>query len=152
MTPEKQMRTLHPFLSLCFKTIPHKMRASDFNWRAEPCLHLRYDPNKKSFMLLSLPDLHLTDSVEIKHVGMTFPLRATHYRTRQLDEFLRPAEDQSVYGNMHGPRNIMRRHWPAPQATTHYRGTGAVNTCAGAHARRARRHAHKGLHTLQARP
>jgi hypothetical protein len=120
MTPEKQMRTLHPLLGLCFKTIPHKERGSDFNWRAHPCLHLRYDSDMKSFMLLSLPELHLTDSVEVRHVGMTFPLRATHYRTSQLDEFMRPAEDQGVYDNMHGPGNILRRHRlaPRPDSTT----------------------------------
>ena len=47
--------------------------------RALPAMHLRYDPNKKSFMLFSLPDLHLTDSVGIKHVGMTFPLACEQY-------------------------------------------------------------------------
>ena len=115
MTEEQEARTQHPFLCLCFKTVPHKERGSNFDWRANPCLHLVYDTDKKSYMLFTLPELHLTDSVEVRHMDMTFPLRMRNYRTRQLDAFLRPAEEQGVFDLLHGPRNILRRHAPAPQ-------------------------------------
>ena len=62
ITEKQEARTQHPFLCLCFKTVPHKMRGSDFNWRAHPCLHLTYDTDKKSYMLLTLPHLQRQDT------------------------------------------------------------------------------------------
>jgi hypothetical protein len=59
-------------------------------------------------MLLTLPDLTLTYSVEVKFVTGSFPLRVTNHLSNQLDAFLRPSEEES-YSKVHGPTNILRR-------------------------------------------
>ena len=121
MTPEKALRTLHPFLCLAFKTVPMADRGADFNPRANPCLHLRYDPNKKSYAMLTIPGLHLTHSVEARHVPMCYPLRTTDHLANQLDTFLRPTVEDNLYSQVHGPANMLRRHRlaaPAVDSTT----------------------------------
>ena len=62
VTIEKEMRAHWPFLCLVFKTKPKPQLASNFNARAEPCVYLIYDTTRKSFALLTLPDLFVTYS------------------------------------------------------------------------------------------
>ena len=109
MTLAKSMRTLHPFLSLAFKTVPMAERGANFNPRADPCVVLRYDPLKKAYALFTLPNLYLTHSVEIAVVAMCFPLRVTDHLTNQLDTFLRPTVEDKLYAHIHGPGNMLRR-------------------------------------------
>ena len=63
---------------------------ADFNPRADPCVLLRYNPLRKEYALLTVPNLHLTHSVEVAVVAMCFPLRVTDHLTNQLATFLRP--------------------------------------------------------------
>ena len=108
MTREKEMRTLKPFLCLCFKTVPKAQRGSNFNPRAEPCVHLRYVPEKKAYALLTIPNLYLTYSIEVRFVTQSFPLRVTDHLANQLDTFLRPTVEDTLYANVHGPGNILQ--------------------------------------------
>ena len=108
MTREKEMRTLKPFLCLCFKTVPKAQRGSNFNPRAEPCVHLRYVPEKKAYALLTIPNLYLTYSIEVRFVTQSFPLRVTDHLANQLDTFLRPTIEDTLYANVHGPGNILQ--------------------------------------------
>ena len=109
MTLDKEMRTHKPFLCLSFKTIPKQQRGSNFNPRADPCVYLLYDPAKKAYALLTIPNLYLTYSVEVRFVTQSFPLRVTNYLANQLDTFLRPTVEDTLYSNIHGPGNPMRR-------------------------------------------
>ena len=116
MTMEKSMRALYPFLSLAFKTVPPAMRAADFNPRADPCVILRYVSTKKAFAMLTIPNLYLTHSVEVRVIPMCFPLRVTNHLTNQLDTFLRPTVEDNIYNHIHGPGNLLRRQRLASQA------------------------------------
>jgi hypothetical protein len=121
MTLEKSMRTLHPFLCLAFKTVPMAERGADFNPRADPCVQLRYDPLRKSYAMLTVPNLYLTHSVEVTVIAMCFPLRVTDHLTNQLDTFLRPSVEDNLYAHIHGPGNMLRRRplaSPAIDSTT----------------------------------
>lgn len=110
MTAEKEMRTHRPFLCLAFKTTPNAERASNFHPRAEPCVYLRYDPSKKAYALLTIPNLYLTYSVEVRFVSQAFPLRVTNHLSNQLSTFLRPSTEDNLYSSIHGPARMMRHH------------------------------------------
>ena len=116
MTAQKALRTLHPFLCLAFKTVPMADRGADFNPRANPCVLLHYDTNKKSYALLTIPDLALTHSIEAHFVPLCFPLRNTNKLSTQLDAFLGPTAEADSYSNIHGPGNMLRRHAAGQQA------------------------------------
>jgi hypothetical protein len=116
VTAEKLMRTHKPLLCLCFKTVPMKMRGSNFDPHAGPCLHLVYDKTRKSYALLTIPNLYLTWSVEVRHLTSVFPLRVTNHLTNQLDTFMRPTLEDDAYASLHGPGNLMRRHRPSVQS------------------------------------
>ena len=109
MTPLKEMRTHRPFLCLCFKTKPPPERGSNFNPRADPCVYLRYVSQRKAFALLTIPDLLVTWSVEVRFVPQAFPLRVTNHLSNQLDTFLRPSIEDQLYSSIHGPANMLRR-------------------------------------------
>ena len=108
-TKEQELRRHRPFLCLAMMTVPNVHQRSDFKPRAEPCVLMRYDRTRKSFILLSVPNLYLKYSVEVKFVAMVFPLRVTNMLSRQLDTFLRPTAEDEVYADIHGPANILRR-------------------------------------------
>jgi hypothetical protein len=110
MTAQKALRTLHPFLCLAFKTVPMADRGADFDPRANPCVLLHYDTNRKAYALLTIPDLALTHSVEARFVPLCFPLRNTNKLSTQLDAFLHPTAEADLYSNIHGPGNVLRRH------------------------------------------
>jgi hypothetical protein len=116
VTQAKEMRTHKPFLSLAFKTKPKPELGSNFNPRAEPCVFLIYVPAKKAYAMLTIPNLYLTYSIEIRSVTGTFPLRVTDYLTNQLDTFLRPSVEDDLYSSIHGPSNVLRRQPMTGQA------------------------------------
>ena len=105
-----EMRTQKPFLCLAFKMVPLVMRSADFEQRANPCIYLQYVSLKKSYALLTIPDLSLTWSVQCDFKTMVFPLRATDRLSSQLDIFMRPSAQSVAYSDIHGPGNLMRRH------------------------------------------
>ena len=109
MTREKEMRTLKPFLCLAFRTVPKAQRASNFNPRANACVHLRWVPEKKAYALLTIPNLYLVYSIEVRFVTQSFPLRVTNHLMNQLDTFLRPTIEDTLYASIHGPGNVMQR-------------------------------------------
>jgi hypothetical protein len=103
---DKARRALQPFLCLSFKTGPPAMRQCDMSARAEPCVNLCYVSERKSFALLTLPDLHLTYSVEVKFVPDTFPLRALDPPSMRLSDALTPRAEAALR-IIHGPNGIM---------------------------------------------
>ena len=109
MTVLKSMRTHRPFLSLCFKTKPANERGTNFNPRSDPCLVLGYVKSRKSFALLTIPNLYLTFSVEVRFVSQVFPLRVTNVLSSQISAFLRPAPDSKSYSAVHGPGGLLNR-------------------------------------------
>ena len=109
VTEEKELRTLKPFLCLCFKTVPKAKRGANFNPRANPCVNLRYVPERKAYALLTIPNLYLVWSIEVRFVPGCFPLRVTDHLMNQIDTFLRPTVEDTMYASVHGPGNIMRR-------------------------------------------
>ena len=121
MTREKEMRTLKPFLCLAFRTVPKAQRGSNFNPRSNACVHLRWVPEKKAYALLTVPNLYLIYSIEVRFVTQSFPLRVTNHLMNQLDTFLRPTIEDTLYASVHGPGNIMQRRRlasPAVDPTT----------------------------------
>ena len=110
VTFSKEMRTHWPFLCLCFKTNAKPDLGFNFQLRAEPCVYLRYDTTKKAYALLTIPNLYLTHSVEVRFVAQAFPLRVTNFLSNQLNTFLRPTVEDELYSKIHGPSNILRRH------------------------------------------
>jgi hypothetical protein len=110
MTAEKLMRTHKPLLCLCFKTVPMALRGSDFDPHAGPCLHLLYDKSRKAYALLTIPNLYLTWSVQVRHLTSVFPLRVTNHLTNEIDTFMRPTLEDDTYASLHGPANLLRRH------------------------------------------
>jgi hypothetical protein len=119
VTLAKEMRTHKPFLCLCFKTLPKTERGSNFNPRAQPCIYMCYFPEKKAYALLTLPNLYLTFTVEVRFVTGTFPLRVTDHLANQLDTFLRPSVEDELYSSIHGPSNVLRRQRLAGGALDH---------------------------------
>jgi hypothetical protein len=109
MTLEQELRNHKPFLCLCFKTTPDQYRLKDFGPRAEACVHLRYDPARKAYIVLTLPDLKMFWSLELRFVVDSFPLRSTSPMSRQLDLFVQPTADDLAYSSIHGPANMLRR-------------------------------------------
>lgn len=107
------MRTHKPFLCLAFKTIPEAERRSNFKPRAEPCCYLCYVRERKAYALLTIPNLYLTFSIEVRFVSQAFPLRVTDYLSNQLDTFLRPTVEDQLYASVHGPANVLRRSTPS---------------------------------------
>ena len=115
MTHAKEVRTLKPFLCLAFKTKPKSERGSNFHRRAEPCVHLHYDRTRKSYAMLTLPNLHLTYTLEATFVPQSFPLRVSDYLSNQLYSIQRPSVDDDTYASIHGPANILcRGHLAGP--------------------------------------
>jgi hypothetical protein len=110
VTLAKEMRRHKPFLCLGLRTLPDAQRGSDFNALAEPFVYLRYEPDRKAFALLTLPNLYLKYSIEVRFLTGTFPLRVTDYLTNQMDTFLRPTAEDDIYSSIHGPGNVLRRH------------------------------------------
>ena len=119
MTEAKQMRTMKPFLCLAMKTVLGPGGSANFTERAQMCVHLGYDTTKKAYALLTIPNLYLTYSIEVRHIPMTFPLRATNYLSNQLDSFMMPSVEDSLFSNIHGPGNIVRRRRIAPNGGHH---------------------------------
>ena len=103
------MRRQKPFLSLVMKTIPTTLRKVNFEPRATPCVNLHYDTNKKSWAMLTLPDLILTYAVDFRHVPNVFPLRVSNNLATKLYKFLAPAHEEDGCGPLSGPDNIVRR-------------------------------------------
>ena len=116
MTPEKEMRTPKPFLCLALRTTLGPERRSNFSPRAEPCVHLYYDRSRKAYALLTIPNLHLVHSIEVKHITTVFPMRVTNELSNRLDAFLRPTLDDGQYARVHGPGGLLRRMQPAGAA------------------------------------
>jgi hypothetical protein len=114
MTFEKQLRTMFPFLCLAMKTMIGPDGKADFSQRAQMCVHLYYEDAKKAYKLLTIPNLYLTYSVEVRHISMTFPLRITNYLSSQLDRFTMPSVKDDIYSHIHGPGNILRSRRVAP--------------------------------------
>ena len=110
----KEMRTHRSFLSLCFKTMPKPELGSNFNPRATPCIYLRYDSSKKAYKLLTIPNLYVTHSIEVRFVPQAFPLRVTNHLSNHLDKFLSPNADNQLYSSIHGPDNMLRRQQVGP--------------------------------------
>ena len=75
ITGEKELRVQRPFLCLAIMKLPPPKIGSNFKARAQACLHLMYEPSKKSYAMLTYPDLELVYSVEVRHCPLTFPLR-----------------------------------------------------------------------------
>ncbi len=109
ITAEDEKRNHKPFLSLCFKTTPEAYRLKDFAPRAQPCVVLRYQPDKKAYAVLSLPDMALSYSLELRFVPNSFPLRSTSPMARQLDALVQPTGDELTYASIHGPGNMLLR-------------------------------------------
>jgi hypothetical protein len=109
VTEAGEMRTQKPFLCLAFKTLSEVERGSNFDPRASPCVHLCYVTTRKSYALLTLPDLSLTYTVQARFVPGSFPLRATDHLANQLNTFLRPSVEDDIYSSVHGPANVLRR-------------------------------------------
>jgi hypothetical protein len=109
LTLEQEMRNHKPFMCLCFKTTPDPYRLKDFSPRAEACVHLRYDPARKAYVILSLPHLNMFWSLELRFVADSFPLRSTSPMSRQLDLFVQPTADDLAYSSIHGPANMLRK-------------------------------------------
>ena len=68
-----------------------------------------YDTTRKAYALLTLPDLFVTYSIEVRFVPQAFPLRVTHQLTNRLDSFLQPSAEASPYATIHGPGSLLRR-------------------------------------------
>ena len=125
VTEDKEMRNHKPFLSLCFKKLPDCENRSNFKPRAEPCACLRYVPESKAFALVTLPNLYLTYSIEIRCITAAFPLRVTNYLSNQMDTFLRPSVEDQLYASVHGPANVLRAQNTTGTASD---GTALVRT------------------------
>jgi len=110
MTLEKEMRNHKPFLCLGFVRI--NITGSNFKPRNEPCVHLYYNPSKKAYALLTVPNLYLLHSVEVRFVTTCYPLRVTNHFSNKMDAFMRPSDEDEAYSSVHGPRNIMRKVKP----------------------------------------
>ena len=65
-TAAKELRCMMPFLCLAIKYILGPGELANFKPRGVPCVCLCYVTTKKSYALLTLPDLVLTSSVECK--------------------------------------------------------------------------------------
>ena len=74
-------------------------------------MYLIYEPTRKAYALLTLPELTLTYSVEVRFVEGAFPLRSSNSLTRELDGFLRPTAEDIQLERLHGPANMMRRRY-----------------------------------------
>ena len=109
MTASKEMRTHRPFLCLCFAKQPGALMRSDFAPRAEPCVYLLYDRMLKSYTVLTIPNLYVRHTIEVRFVAGAYPLRVTNHLSNQLNTFLRPTVEDELYANVHGPANILRR-------------------------------------------
>lgn len=109
ISAEKEMRTQKPFLSLAFKTKPKNQLGSNFDPRAYPVVVLLYIRKRKAYAVLTIPNLYLEYTIELRFVTMAFPLRATNYLSNQLDTFLRPTTEDELYKNIHGPGSVLRR-------------------------------------------
>ena len=111
-TAAKELRTLVPFLCLAIKYILGPGSSANFKPRGVPCVCLCYVTAKKSYALLTLPDLTLTFSVECKMIKGTFPLRARDTPTNQLASFMRSPTDAERHVDLHGPGDVLRRRGP----------------------------------------
>jgi hypothetical protein len=92
VTAEKEMRNHKPFLCLGFKT---------------PLLPVRA---RKAYAVLTVPNLYLEYTIELRFVNMAFLLRKTYYLSNQLDTFLRLTSEDDLYQTIHGPANLFRRN------------------------------------------
>ncbi len=96
------------------KTVAHPLRRADFNPRAIPCLHLRWDPTKKSFLLMTLPSIKITWGVEGVHVPGVFPLRAIGTMDNALYRPLRQPGNAQDFDSLTGPAGLMRKPQDGP--------------------------------------
>ena len=92
MTIEKEMRTQHPFLCLCFATLPPPSLGSNFQPRAEPCAYAVYDRSRKSYAVLTIPNLYVRYTLEVKFVRGAFPLRVTNHLVNHAAQHLPPPQ------------------------------------------------------------
>jgi hypothetical protein len=111
---DKLLRRTYPFLCLFMKMVPHALRRADFKPRAIPCLHLRWDSAKKSFLLMTLPSMKITWAVEGKHVPGVFPLRAIGTMDNALYRSLRPPGVTQDFDELTGPAGIIRKQHHGP--------------------------------------
>jgi hypothetical protein len=111
---DKLLRRSFPFLCLFMKTVAHPLRRADFNPRAIPCLHLRWDPTKKSFLLMTLPSMKITWGVEGVHVPGVFPLRAIGTMDNALYRPLRQPGNAQDFDSLTGPAGLMRKPQDGP--------------------------------------
>jgi hypothetical protein len=97
VTAEKEMRSHKPFLCLEFKTKPKNELGSNFDPRSYPVVVLLYVRARKVYAVLTVPNLYLEYTIELRFVNMAFPLRATNYLSNQLDTFLRLTSEDELY-------------------------------------------------------
>jgi hypothetical protein len=109
MTKEKELRTLFPFLCLGFKTKPESERGSNFDERAEPCVLLRYEHARRAYLMLTLPGMALTTSIEVKIIKNVFPLRGKDPLSVRMDAFVAPNAQEEALAQIQGPGSILRR-------------------------------------------
>ena len=110
MTTEYALRRLYPFCCLAFKTNPKRTKTSNLHMpKAEPCLYVRYVPSRKAFLLLTLPNLYQTFSIEIRAVSGCFPLRVTNHLSNSMVKFLQPADSEEDHASIAGPGNILQQ-------------------------------------------
>jgi hypothetical protein len=65
---------------------------------------------RKAYAVLTIPNLYLEYTIELRFVTMAFPLRITNYLSNQLDTFLRLTTEDVLYQTIHGPGNVLRRN------------------------------------------
>jgi hypothetical protein len=110
VTAEKEMRNHNSFLCLGFKTKPNNELDSNFGPRSSPVVVLLYVRARKVYAVLTVPNLYLEYTIELRFANMAFPLRATNYLSNQVDTFLRLTSEDELYQTIHGPGNLLRRN------------------------------------------
>ena len=108
VTHESEMRNHKPFLSLAFVTAPRSTRGSNYAPRAAPVVVLRYVPAKKAYSFLTLPNLYLGSSIELRFVKTVFPLRVTNYLNGNMCRFTGGSAEDEVYSAIRGPGDLLR--------------------------------------------
>lgn len=110
MTREKMLRFLAPFLCLAFKLVPPALQGANVDPKATPCVWLRYEPSKKAHVLLTIPNLYITYSVEVTLVRESFPLRVTNHLSSQIETFMRPTLEDLQFAAIRGPGGVMTQY------------------------------------------
>ena len=113
-TRAKLLRRHKPFLQLAIARIPKKLTKSDFKPKTIPCINLRYDPSKKAWSLLTLPNYRHFYCVDVRHITGVFPKRVTNHLSKQMYNFMNSCGEDQLYRRLGGPGNIMRRQQVTP--------------------------------------